>query len=143
MRAGTTTLLCATRLVTATDGIMIKKLLLTSVAALFLATGAAHATDTEYKCGPDTTVYVSRETLHIVHEPGEEATVVIKVQRGYSTKRYPIVRYDVEKDKLTVNGKPCKEPKDILKEAPSYYARQIMRKGSRTWTKEEPARQKA
>ena len=59
----------------------------------------------------DTTVYVQKETLHITHEPGEEATVVIKVQTDYMTKRYPIVRYDIEKNTLTVNGKRCREAK--------------------------------
>jgi hypothetical protein len=83
--------------------------LITGIAALLLATGTAHAI--EYECGDDTTVYVQKETLHITHEPGEEATVVIKVQTDYMTKRYPIVRYDIEKNTLTVNGKRCREAK--------------------------------
>ena len=67
----------------------------------------AHANDVGYKCG-GTTVQVSRDTLHIVHEPGAEATVNIKVQTDYSSKRFPVVRYEIEKDELTVNGKHCK-----------------------------------
>jgi hypothetical protein len=84
--------------------------LITSIAALFLATGAAHAV--EFNCGADTTVYVQKETLHITHKPGEEATVNIKVQIGYGAgKRYPIVQYDIQKEKLMVNGRLCKENK--------------------------------
>jgi hypothetical protein len=48
IKVGTTISSCATKLVTATGGIMIKKLLLAGVAALFLATGTAHA---DWQCG--------------------------------------------------------------------------------------------
>jgi len=87
-----------------------KKTLLTGIAVLFLATGTAHAI--EYECGANTTVYVQKGTLHVTHEPTTEASVVIRVETSSSNgKRWPIVRYDIEKEKLTVNGQRCKGPK--------------------------------
>jgi hypothetical protein len=92
------------------------KAFITGIAALLLATGA-HAV--EYNCG-ENTVQIDREESKVTHgtvtrqgHPGSlySASVTIKVDASKSVdQRFPVIRYDVEKDKLTVNGKRCKGP---------------------------------
>jgi hypothetical protein len=92
-----------------------KNSLLTGVAALFLATGAAHAEDedygTKYDCGsvPDY-VWVKRKRT-----ASNMWATVITIEHfnlhNRKGKRYPIVRYDVQKDTIALNGKRCREVK--------------------------------
>jgi hypothetical protein len=84
---------------------------------MLLATGAAHATDyhdedkgDEYACGPSyDTVWIKRGGT--THE--WEWTITINSANYHARKgeRYPIVRYDAQKDALTLNGKRCRERK--------------------------------
>jgi hypothetical protein len=89
--------------------------LITGVAALFLVIGAAHAQyenyGDEYDCGPAyDTVWVRRQKTG-----SDTSTVTIKVEsRDYRNRNktpYPTVRYNVQKDILTLNGKRCREKK--------------------------------
>ena len=67
---------------------------------MLLATGTAHAT--KYECGPHDEVWVVKEP-----SMSGTASVVVRIEAGKG-KRWPIVQYDVAKDKLTANGKRCK-----------------------------------
>jgi hypothetical protein len=87
-----------------------KSSLLAGIAALLLATGAAHAQDedkgTEYNCGPsyDSVWIKGKGTTH-------EWTWVITIEsQNYHTRKgkpYPRVQYDAQKDILRLNGKRC------------------------------------
>jgi hypothetical protein len=69
--------------------------------AMLLATGAAHAI--EYDCGLD--------TVRILREPephNDFISTVIRIEGKLRNRKGPVVRYDVQKDKLTVDGKRCK-----------------------------------
>ena len=103
-----------------------KKLLLTSVAALFLATGTAHAKDDntcvkpniiESSCSTDgdqydcdnefDSVYI-RNDHRLSDLSSHTITIYTPLGRSRDSKRYPVVRYDVETGKLTMNGKRCR-----------------------------------
>ena len=105
-----------------------KKLFLTSIAALFLTTGAAHATcavdadqdptkfpcneaelGDEYTCdGSDVdTVYMRHD--HLLSDLSSHSiTVRTPLMTARKSKRYPVVRYDIQTHKLTLNGKRCR-----------------------------------
>jgi hypothetical protein len=91
----------------------VKKALLFSIAALFLAMGAAHAI--EYDCGGDTTVRITQDWDKVTHDPTVTTTTLIRIEstRKSTKKRQPVIHYDIEKKKLTVNGKFCKGPNDV------------------------------
>jgi hypothetical protein len=102
-----------------------KKALLTSVAALFLATGTAHAEDDDtcvrpnltesscskdgdqYKCDNDfDTVYIRHD--HLLSDLSSHTiTIYTPLMTSRKSKRYPVIRYDVQIGKLTMNGKQC------------------------------------
>jgi hypothetical protein len=124
-----------------------KKLALTAVAALFLATGAAHAdpanqsnpSDSEgpmcdapdqdkegnpyeipcaqlgvaYDCGqiveaeamPD---LVWMKPGHIYSDLNSRTiTIYLPNMASRKSRRYPVIRYDIETDEITLDGKPC------------------------------------
>jgi hypothetical protein len=104
-----------------------KKLLLTGIAALFLVTGAAHARNAnmcigplateipcaelgdEFMCGKSDidTVYIRGD--HLLSDLSSHTiTVVTPLRQSRNGKRYPVIRYDFETGKLTLNGKRCK-----------------------------------
>ena len=77
---------------------------------LFLATGTAHAI--EYECGDDITARITQDWSKVTHDPTVTTTTLIRVEsaRQSTKKRQPIVQYDIDKEKLTVNGKRCQGP---------------------------------
>jgi hypothetical protein len=104
-----------------------KKLFLTSIAALLLATGTAHAKDVDLCLGPNATeipcaelgnefvcgksdidtVYI--RTDHLLSDlSAHTITVQTPLRQSRNGKRYPVIRYDVETGKLTLNGKQCR-----------------------------------
>ena len=96
--------------------------LITGIAVLFLATGAAHAlTDeeieagTQYDCGSD------HDSVAVIHEhvlsTTTRAIVAVtsdsyggRYKKGKRTP-YPIIQYNMETGVVTLNGKRCKEEK--------------------------------
>jgi hypothetical protein len=100
-----------------------KKALLTGIAALFLATGAAHAQNpnapwedydkgVEYDCGSHhDQVWIKRE-----HVLSTTTRTIITMDsdsyggryKGHKRTPYPTIRYNKETGKLTLNGKPCR-----------------------------------
>jgi hypothetical protein len=104
-----------------------KKMLLSSVAALLLATRTAHAKDVQMCVGPHATeipcaelgnefmcgksdldtVYI--RTDHLLSDLSSHTiTVQTPLRQSRNGKRYPVIHYDVETGKLTLNGKPCR-----------------------------------
>jgi hypothetical protein len=104
-----------------------KKLLLSGIAALFLATGATHARNADMCIGPSATeipcaelgnefmcgksdidaVYI--RTDHLLSDlSAHTITVQTPLRQSRNGKRYPVIRYDFETGKLTLNGKRCK-----------------------------------
>jgi hypothetical protein len=103
----------------------VKKLFLTSVAALFLATGTAHAKDDDTCIGPHLTdipcaelgdVYECGNDLDTLYMRGDHLlsdlsshtiTIYTPLRQDRNGKRYPVIRYDMQTGKLTMNGKQC------------------------------------
>src|SRR5262249_36382909 len=104
-----------------------KKMPLAGVAALFLATGTAHAKDADMCVGPDATEIPCAElgnefmcdksdidTVYIRHNhllsdlSSHTITIQTPLRTARKGKRYPVIRYDVETGKLTLNGKQCR-----------------------------------
>jgi hypothetical protein len=104
-----------------------QKTALASIAALFLATGTAHAKDAamcvgpnateipcaelgnEFMCGKSDidTVYI--RTDHLLSDlSAHTITVQTPLRQSRNGKRYPVIRYDFETGKLTLNGKQCR-----------------------------------
>jgi hypothetical protein len=90
-----------------------KAALLAGIAALSLAIGTAHAEHdeergTEYDCSSNFDKVwwrMYRETYGVA---GRTITIHSAKDR---TGRFPIVRFDVKTDTLTLNGKRCREKK--------------------------------
>ena len=101
--------------------------LLAGVAALLLSAGAAHAKDVDLCLGPNATeipcaelgnefvcgksdidtVYI--RTDHLLSDlSAHTITVQTPLRQSRNGKRYPVIRYDVETGKLTLNGKQCR-----------------------------------
>ena len=100
-----------------------KKLLLTSIAALFLATGAAHAgdirepfplyTDIEYDCSRMPRYFLGANLI------GEKTTkdFTVKFEVNFSSNQERslplphselVIRYNLKTGKLLINGNQCK-----------------------------------
>ena len=99
---------------------------LIGVAALFLATGTAHAADDEktnrdfgttYECRAGTDLDdISIKHEHILSSESRTTITIQSLTGGHrykdgKTERYPTIRYDIQTDKLTLNGKPCRKSK--------------------------------
>jgi hypothetical protein len=101
--------------------------LIIGIAALFIATGTVNAEKVdmclgpsateipcselgrEYMCGKSDidTVYV--RTDHLLSDlSAQTITVQTPLRQSRNGKRYPVIRYDFETGKLTLNGKRCK-----------------------------------
>ena len=103
--------------------ILISRAIMTGIAALFLATGTAHAEDddkydpgVEYDCGsPHDQVWVKHE--HVASSTIRRTITIESDSFGgrYDThnKRtpYPVIRYNMETQTLALNGKRCREKK--------------------------------
>jgi hypothetical protein len=91
-----------------------KKLLLTGIAVLFLATGAAQAREEllpgelVFKCDSD----YDEVTIRQEHLASDMRRTFIAIESYTMTarkrKRYPVVQYDLHTHRLTLNGKPCR-----------------------------------
>src|SRR5262249_14117507 len=100
-----------------------KKALLTGIAVLFLATGTAHAEDSEdlgtaYDCGSDhDAVWIKREHVlstmirTIITMNSDSYGARTNYQTNRKTEPYPIIKYNKQTGVLTLNGKRCKEVK--------------------------------
>jgi hypothetical protein len=102
-----------------------RRIFLTGVAALLLATGTAHAKDVDMCFGPNATEIPCTQlgdeftcddgpdTVRIRHDhllsdlSSHTITIQTPLMTARKSKRYPIIRYDVETGKLTMNGKRC------------------------------------
>jgi hypothetical protein len=73
------------------------------IAALLLVTGTAHAI--EYECGVDTIRVMREDQPH-----AKTVSTLIRIESPYRKGKGPVIRYDVEKNTLIVDGKPCKGP---------------------------------
>jgi hypothetical protein len=80
-----------------------KKLLLTGIAALFLATGAAHAVESEAyaKCAEGVVGYGTEDQGE--HGKLRSFTLV----RWKKMPQKVVIEYEDKTQKLKVNGKPC------------------------------------
>jgi len=104
-----------------------KKLLLVGVAALLLATGRAHAKDVDMCVGSNATEIPCAELgnefmcsksdldtvyIRLDHLLSDLSATTITIQtplrQSRNGKRYPVIHYDLETGKLTLNGKRCK-----------------------------------
>jgi len=103
-----------------------------ALAALLLATGAAQAEEnyekydafqrdpstSEYVCGKDDvdTVFIRHD--HLLSDlSGHMIMIETPLLTARKHKRYPVIRYDLQTDRLTLNGKRCRRRCDTLKEA--------------------------
>ena len=104
---------------------MRNKLLLSSIAALFLVTGTAGAEaqdaescgwngcselGDEYICGKSEIDSVFVNHYHVASDVSA-VTITMQTPRGVARegKRYPILQYDRHTDKITLNGKACRK----------------------------------
>jgi len=106
------------------SSIIMKKTLLTGIAALFLATSAqaqeaeecgwngCSELGDEYICGKSEIDSLFVNYYHVASDVAA-LTITIQYPRGVARrgKRYPIVRYDQQTDKLTLNVKTCRKAK--------------------------------
>jgi len=102
-----------------------KKVLLTGIAALLLSAAAAHGAEEEelypggqkpiqpWQCGAQSESEVFDEIeLNVEHLLSDMArhtiTIDVALRQSRKGKRYPVITYDMETGKLTLNGKRCK-----------------------------------
>jgi|SRR6516165_4878276 hypothetical protein len=97
------------------------------IVALFLAAGTAHAKDVdlclgpnateipcsqlgnEFMCGKSDIDTVYMRTDHLLSDlSAHTITVQTPLRQSRNGKRYPVIRYDFETGKLTLNGKQCR-----------------------------------
>jgi hypothetical protein len=101
------------------------RVMLAGVAVLLLVTGRAHAKDVDMCAGPHATEIPCTElgdefmcddldTVYIRHDhllsdlSSHTITIHTPLMTARKSKRYPVIRYDVQTGKLTMNGKRCK-----------------------------------
>ena len=87
---------------------------MTSIAALFLATGTAHPREKllpgerVFECGSD----YDEVTIRQEHLASDINRTFIAIESYTMTarkrKRYPVVQYDLHTHRLTLNGKRCR-----------------------------------
>jgi hypothetical protein len=99
-----------------------KKLLLAGVAALLLATGTAHAEEEfelypggqkpiqSWQCGSGEVLdEIDLNVEHLLSDLARHTiTIDVALRQSRNGKRYPVIRYDMETGKLTLNGKRCR-----------------------------------
>ena len=78
--------------------------LVASIAALLLATGAAHAGTQIFDCKD-----VLVEHFHLSDQEDYRIDIIVEHK---SKKRPPIVTFDPKNETLTVNGKRCKRTEE-------------------------------
>jgi hypothetical protein len=83
-----------------------KKTLLTGIAALFLATGTAHAQQVAHE--PDLVFDCQGITVTRQHVSDGNVYNVEIIASRRDKDPLPVIVYDVRNQKLKVNGKPCK-----------------------------------
>jgi hypothetical protein len=107
--------------------VMRSAILIAGIASLLLATGRAHAKDVdmcvgphgteipcaelgnEFMCGKSDIDTVFIRTDHLLSDLSSHTiTVQTPLRQSRNGKRYPVIRYDVETGKLTLNGKQCR-----------------------------------
>ena len=109
-----------------------KKLFQAGIAALLLATGTARAEEayerydafqrepgtSEYICGKDEVDTIFMRHDHLLSDlSGHMIMFETPLLTSRKHRRYPVIRYDLQTNTLTLNGKRCRRRCDTTKEA--------------------------
>jgi hypothetical protein len=87
-----------------------KKLFLTSIAALFLATGAAHAAEGDFNCDQLPKYYLGGHFSREKTTKDVQLTFVVGFSNNrerYLPRPEIVIRYNIDTNQLWINGKRC------------------------------------